>query len=129
MKRHLSLLGRVLLSGVFISHGLVKIFDFTHYWNVLDLEGYAIAPLIAVLIIVIELGGGIALLVGFYARFFSPIMAVYLITFTIMHYPFWSDFQYFEGFMTQMAVVGGLFIETYAGAGPDSVDGSHYFDI
>ena len=129
MRKHISLLGRIFLSSVFIIHGLIKLADFEHFWHVMDLKGIPVAPLAAVIVICIELGGGIAVLVGFYTKFFSPIMAIYLIVVTIVNFPFWSNYDFFENFIINMAIVGGLLIESYAGAGPESIDASHFFDI
>lgn len=129
MKHYLSLIGRIFLSQVFIIHGIMKVMDFEHFWHVLDLKGIPIAPLLAILVVFIELGGGIAIMVGFYAKFFSSIMAIYLLVVTMFYFPFWLDFElYFDGFILNMAIVGGLIIEDFAGAGENSVDDAHLFD-
>ena len=129
MSKHIALVGRILLSAVFIVEGLLKVFDFERFWHVLDLKGVPVAPLVAMLVVFIELGGGIAILIGFYTRFFSPLMAIYLFFVTIFSYPFWSDMVHFDDFIRNMAIVGGLIIEDFAGAGPESVDESHFFDV
>ncbi|MEQ9063055.1 MAG: DoxX family protein [Vicingaceae bacterium] len=128
MKKHLSLIGRILLSAVFIVEGLLKVFDFERFWHIIELKGMPVAPLVAILVVFIELGGGIAILIGFYTRFFAPIMAVYLFVVTLVSFPFWSDMIHFDDFIRNMAIVGGLIIEDFAGAGPESVDDSHFFD-
>ena len=129
MKNYLSLIGRIFLSLIFIYHGITKVADFEYFWHGLELKGIPLAPMVAIFIVFIELGGGLAILIGFYTRFFTSIMAVYLIGVTLVYYPFWSDFGLFEDFMRNMAIVGGLIIEDYAGAGKNSVDDSHIFDV
>ena len=129
MSKHLSLIGRVLLSGVFIIEGILKVFDFEHFWHVMELKGIPVAPLVSILVVFIELGGGVAILLGFYTRFFSPIMAIYLFCVTLVNFPFWTDMIHFDDFIRNMAIVGGLIIEDFAGAGPESIDGSHFFDV
>ena len=128
MNKHIALLGRILLSGVFIIHGIIKIVNFESIWHALQFKGFPMAPIVLIIVIFIELIGGIAVLIGFQAKFFSPIMALYLFVITIVNYPFWSDFMFFEEFIRNMAIVGGLLILEYAGAGQESVDGSHFFD-
>ncbi len=129
MKKHLSLIGRIFLSAFFIFKGLINVLSFAQFWHRIDLLGIPLAPLVAMLVVFIELGGGIAILVGFYTRFFSPLMALYLFIATLVVYPFWSDLGHFEDFIRNIAIIGGLIIEDFAGAGPESVDDSHYFDV
>lgn len=128
MQKHIPLIGRILLSQVFIIYGLIKVFDFEHYWHVMELQGIPMAPLVAIIVVAIEVGGGIAILIGFQTRLFSAILAAYLIVLTIIEYPVWENFDHFDNFIRNLAILGGLFIEEYAGAGPDSIDESHLFD-
>ena len=129
MRNYLSLIGRIFLSLVFIVHGIMKVMDFEQFWKVLELKGVPVAPLLSIFVIFIELGGGIAILIGFYTRFFTSIMAVYLFVVTLVLHPFWFDFDHFDNFIKNFAIIGGLIIEDYAGAGKNSVDDSHYFDV
>ena len=129
MRNYLSLIGRIFLSLIFIYHGIMKAIDFETFWHVLNLKGVPAAPLVSIIVVFIELGGGVAILIGFYTRFFTSIMAIYLIGVTIFNYPFWFDMDLLEDFMKNFAIIGGLIIEDYAGAGKNSVDDSHVFDV
>ena len=128
MKKHIALLGRILLSGVFIIHGIMKIANFESIWHMLQFKGFPMAPIVLIIVIFIELIGGIAILLGFQAKFFSPIMATYLLVISVVNYPFWSDFMFFEDFIRNMAIIGGLLLIEYAGSGPESVDNASYFE-
>ena len=128
MNKHIALLGRIFLSGVFIVHGIMKIANFDSIWHALQFKGFPMAPIVLIIVIFIELIGGIAVLVGFKTRFFSPLMAMYFFVVTIVNFPFWTDLILFDEFIRNMAIVGGLLILEYAGAGKESVDGSHYFE-
>ena len=128
MRNYLSLIGRIFLSQIFIIHGIIKVMDFEHFWHVLDLKGIPAAPLLAIVIVFIELGGGVAIMIGFYTKFFSGIMAVYLFIATLINYTIWFDLSHFNDFVMNFAIVGGLLIEDYAGAGENSVDDAHLFD-
>ena len=130
MNAYSATIGRILISLVFIIEGLLKAFTFERFWHTLDLQGMPMAPFIAILVVLIELGGGVSLILGFNAKFFSFVMALYLLIVTFVEYPFWSDFQaFFEEFIRNMAIVGGLFMVNSHGAGPQSVDESHVFDV
>jgi putative oxidoreductase len=78
--------------------------------------------------ILLELGGGLLVAIGYKARF----GAAALILFTIMTMIFFHNFWAFEGadyqmqminFMKNLAITGGLFLILAYGAGPMSVDG------
>jgi len=129
MNTYSAIIGRIAISIVFIIEGLLKVMDFEAFRLRLEIEhGVPAAPAVAILMILIELGGGISLILGFSARFFSFIMALYLLVATIVHYPFWSDFSLFEEFIRNFAIIGGLLMINSHGAGPSSVDSSHVFD-
>ena len=129
MNTYSAIIGRVAISLVFIIGGIIKVFSFESFWQKLEIsQGVPAAPFVAILVVIIELGGGISLLLGFNARFFSFIMALYLFIITIIQYPFWSDMELFQLFIRNIAIIGGLFMVNSHGAGPSSVDESHVFD-
>lgn len=124
-----AIIGRIAIALLFIIQGGLKIFDFEHFWQTLDLQGFPMAPFIAILVVIIEFGGGLSLILGFNARFFSMVMAIYLLIVTFVELPFWSDFELFEDFIKNIAIIGGLLMVNWHGAGPSSVDESHIFDV
>ena len=130
MNAYSATIGRILIALVFIIEGLFKVFTFEKFWHGLDLSGVPAAPFFAILVVLIELGGGISMVLGFNARFFSFIMAIYLLIVTFLEYPIWSDYDaYFHLFIRNIAIIGGLFMVNSHGAGPSSVDESHVFDV
>ena len=129
MNEYSAVIGRIAISLVFIIEGLLKAFNFEPFLHKLEIvDGIPGAPLIAILAIMIELGGGMALIFGFSAKFFSFIMAFYLMIVTFTQFHFWSDFEMFEEFIRNIAIIGGLLMINSHGAGPSSVDSSHVFD-
>jgi len=123
------LCGRVLLSAVFILGGIGKIFGFSME------EGFVAAkhlPLPAVALgiaLVIELVGGLALLVGLYTKFTAWIVFLYMIPTTFLFHNFWAmqgpdrldNMIHFE---KNLAIMGGLLLLAAFGAGAYSIDSS-----
>lgn len=123
------LLGRILVSAVFILGGVGKITGFSME------EGMAAAkhlPMPAVALgiaLVIELVGGLAILVGLFTRFTAWILFLYLIPVTFLFHNFWA----LEGmdridtmihFEKNLAIMGGLLFLATFGAGALSIDSS-----
>ncbi len=136
MNAYSATVGRILIAIVFIIEGALKVFDFEGFWHALEIDdGIPAAPFVAILVVIIELGGGISLILGFNARFFSFVMAIYLLIVTLVEYHAWVnadgnfDQGMFELFVRNLAIIGGLLMVNSHGAGPSSVDESHVFDV
>jgi putative oxidoreductase len=121
------LIGRILLSIVFILGGIGKIMGFSIE------EGYVAAkhlPLPAVALgiaLVIELVGGIALLAGWFTRFTAWIVFLYMIPTTFLFHNFWAmqgadQLDNMIHFEKNLAIMGGLLFLAAFGAGPYSID-------
>ena len=121
------LIGRILLSGVFILGGIGKIFGFSME------EGFVAAkhlPLPAVALsiaLVIELAGGLAILAGLYTKFTSWIVFLYMIPTTFLFHNFWAmqgadRLDSMIHFEKNLAIMGGLLILATFGAGAYSAD-------
>jgi putative oxidoreductase len=124
-----SLAGRILLSAIFIFAGIGKISAFS------GTVGYAASvhmpmPSVAIAVaLVVELLGGLAILVGFQTRIAAWIVFLYLIPASFFFHNFWA----MEGaarmnnqihFLKNVAIMGGLLILAASGAGGMSVDAS-----
>jgi putative oxidoreductase len=121
------LIGRILISPIFILAGISKLMNFS------TITGYAAdahVPLPAVALAcaaAIQLLGGLAILVGFRAKFASWIVFLFLIPSTLVLHNFWAmagpertaNIRQFE---TNLAIMGGLLILATFGAGAYSVD-------
>lgn len=127
LQRFSPLGGRILLSLVFLANAYWKIRYWSRIVDILDLRGIP-APAVALAVAtILELVGGLAMLVGLRARFTALVLFLYLVPVTlIMH-----SFLGLEGaerqdqtmhFMKNLAIMGGLLMVTGSGAGPFSVD-------
>ncbi len=70
---------RVTNGGLFLAHGLLKVFVFTIPGTVGYFESLGLPGFFAYLTILAEIGGGLALLAGFRVRIVAPILALVLL--------------------------------------------------
>ena len=123
------LLGRILLSSVFVLSGIAKITSFSME------EGYAVSkhlplPAVALTIaLIIEIAGGLSILVGLFTRFASWILFLYLIPLTFLFHNFWAlqgadRYDNTIHFEKNLAIMGGLLLLAAFGPGAYSIDSS-----
>ncbi|RII37967.1 DoxX family protein [Pseudooceanicola sediminis] len=122
-------LGRVLLSVMFISSGLQKLFGYAgtqQYMEYMGVPG-ALLPLV----ILTEVGGGLALLLGWKARLAAFLLAGFaLLSGLLFHLVPSFALEGMEaqtqmiGFWKNVSIAGGMLMVTAFGAGPLSIDRS-----
>ncbi len=113
----LSIIARVLMAYIFIIAGWGKIAGYEATVGYMDAMGVSSAML--PLAILLELGGGLALLLGFQARFAALGLAIFsLITGFIFH----SGVDDAVNLMKNLAIAGGLLFLVLHGAGKLSLD-------
>jgi putative oxidoreductase len=123
LKTYLAPLGRLLMSSVFIWAGIEKLRNpggTAQYFAGVHIP----VPDVAVwVVIVIELIGGIALLVGFQTRWVAAVLAIFcLVTGFGVHLPV-GDVANMTHFYKNLAMAGGFLYVVAFGAGGLSVDG------
>ena len=112
-----STIARVLVAYIFIVAGYGKISDYAATAGYMEAMGVPSALL--PLTILVELGGGLALLLGFQTRFAAFGLAVFsLITAFIFH----SGVEDAINLMKNLSMAGGLFFVMLHGAGKLSID-------
>ena len=123
-----SLVGRLLLALLFLPAGLMKIGGFAGTVGYIGSMGLPLPQLGAVLAIVVEVGGGLALLAGFGTRIAAIALALFTLVATVIFHAYWAmpaeqvmvqQLMFFKN----IAVVGGLLVLAAHGAGAFSVDG------
>ena len=116
------LVGRVLLSILFIAAGLGKLAAPAGFTGYLQSLGFPAPTLMAWLTILLEVGGGLALLAGFMTRYAAYALAAFCVaTAFLAHFNF-ADQMQMTMFMKNVAIAGGLLVLATAGAGKFSVD-------
>jgi putative oxidoreductase len=112
--------GRALLAAIFISAGIGKIGAYAGTQGYMESMGVpgALLPLV----IALEIGGGLAVLLGWQTRLSAFLLAGFcLVSAVIFHADFGDQMQSIL-FMKNLAIAGGLLTLFDSGAGAWSVD-------
>lgn len=122
------LLARLGLAAIYIQSGFGKIFDIPGLSATLAGLGLPLPPLAAVLTILVELGGGLALLLGFRTRLAALLLLGFTLLASLLFHDFWTfgpaerQMQAIQ-FMKNMGLAGGFLALLAAGPGRFSLDG------
>ena len=113
------ILGRVLLSVIFILSGLGKIPHFHDVASMMASKGIPLAAVALVITLLIEIGGGLMVLTGFKAQYAALVIALWLVPVTLVFHHFWGipEAQQQEQmihFLKNVAIMGGLLVLAYA---------------
>jgi putative oxidoreductase len=124
-----ALLGRILLSILFIESGFGKIGGFEHTVASIASHGLPFPQLLAAITIAVELGGGLLVLIGWQARWVALLLAAFVVVITPIFHNFWSApaaqaIAQQINFMKNVAIVGGILLLFAFGPGRYSADRS-----
>ncbi len=119
--------GRVLLSQIFLISGLMKLFNWAGTEAEMARHGMPLVPLLLGCATAVELLGGLALLLGYGSRTAAGILFLYLIPTTLIFHNFWAyqgtmqQMQLFN-FLKNLAIMGAMALVVGFGPGPCSVE-------
>ena len=121
------LLGRILLGLIFVLSGFAKISGFDGTAGYIASKGLPLPQLLAALTIVVELGGGLALMAGLYTRQAVVALAGFSLLTAVVFHNFWAAPQGEQmmqqiNFMKNLAIAGGMLVVAAFGPGRLSVD-------
>ncbi|MGS5087770.1 DoxX family protein [Hydrogenophaga sp. A37] len=127
LQNPLALVSRLLLAAVFLPAGIGKITGFEGTVGYIASVGLPMATLGAVVAIVVEVLGGLALLVGFGTRWAALALALFTLAASFFFHNFWAvpaEQQLMQQmlFMKNIGVTGGLLALAAFGAGAFSLD-------
>jgi putative oxidoreductase len=120
------LLARALLSSPFLYSGVDK----CRRWSAAQREvadsGLPWPTLLHLITVVVELSGGLSLLLGIEARLGALLLLLFLIPVTVMYHPFWKRAGAelvieADHFLSNLAIIGGLLVVAALGSGAISV--------
>lgn len=116
----LLLVGRVIMSIMFIIAGWGKIGGYAGTQGYMESAG--VPGILLPLVILVELGGGLMVLVGFQTRWAALALAGFTILAALFFHQFWADPSQYNAFMKNLAITGGFLALAVAGPGALSVD-------
>ena len=121
------LVGRVLLALIFIIAGFGKITGFDGTVGYMQAYNMPMPQVLAVLAIIIELGGGIMVAVGWKARWGAAALFIFVLVASFIFHAFWAvpaDQMQMQRimFLKNLAIMGGMLYIIVYGSGPASVD-------
>ncbi|HVE50776.1 MAG TPA: DoxX family protein [Casimicrobiaceae bacterium] len=122
-----ALLGRILLAILFIISGFNKIGGFEGTAGYIASKGLPVPQVLTALTILIELGGGILLVVGFKARWAAIAIAAFTIIASFIFHAYWAvppaeRMMQYLSFWKNITIVGGLLMVFAFGPGRYSID-------
>ncbi len=124
----LSLVGRLLLALLFVPAGFSKIGGFAGTVGYITSAGLPAPTVAAVVAIIVEVVGGLALVIGLGTRLAALALALFTLAAAFGFHAYWSvpaDQQFMQQllFFKNIAITGGLLVLAAFGAGAWSVDG------
>jgi putative oxidoreductase len=123
----ISLIGRVLLALMFVLAGASKLGNIEGTAGYIASAGLPMASVLAVVVGLLELVGGLALIVGFQVRWAGLSLALFTLAASVIFHAWWAapEAEQFVAqllFMKNISVAGGLLLISALGAGGLSVD-------
>lgn len=121
------LVGRILIALIFVLSGFGKITGFEGTVGFIASKGVPLPELAAIGSIIVELGGGIMLVLGWKARWAAAAMFVFTALAALIFHNFWAvpadqAQNQMIHFMKNISMLGGLLYVVVHGSGPISID-------
>ncbi len=122
-----ALVGRILLVLIFITSGFGKITGFEGTIGYIASKGLPLPALGVIIAIIVEVGGGILLAIGYKARWAALALAIFTLAAAILFHDYWAV----EGaqkmaqqinFWKNISITGGMLMVFAFGPGLYSVD-------
>jgi len=114
------LIGRILLAQLFLMAGIHKITAYAGTQGYMEAMG--VPGMLLPLVILLEVGGGLMLVLGWKARWAAAAMGVFsLASAAIFHHNLTDQMQMIM-FMKNLSIAGGMFVLAVHGAGVLSLD-------
>lgn len=127
MQDTLALVGRILIATLFVPAGWGKLMGFAGTMGYIASAGLPLPAVAAAIAVFCELGLGLALLLGFKARWAALALGIFTIATALFFHNYWSMpaekvMMNQLNFYKNLAIAGGLFAFAALGAGRFSID-------
>ena len=122
-----ALVGRLLLAAIFITSGFGKITGFEGTVGYIASKGLPLPQVAAIIAIIVELGGGILLAIGYKARWAALALAVFTLAAGVLFHNYWAveaaqKMGQQINFWKNVAMTGGFLMAYAFGPGRYSLD-------
>jgi putative oxidoreductase len=119
--------GRLMIAAIFVVSGLGKITGFDGTVGYIASKGLPLPQLAAIAAIIVELGGGILLILGWKTRWAAAAMCIFTVVAALIFHNFWAvpaeqAQNQMIHFMKNICMAGGLLYVVVFGSGPLAVD-------
>ena len=123
-----TLIGRILIGQMFLLAGITKIGAFAGTSGYIASKGLPMPDIVAALTIIVEVGAGLALILGWCTKWAALALAIFTLIASFIFHNYWTlpeagQIAQKLFFMKNIAIVGGLLTIAAWGAGAWSVDG------
>lgn len=120
MEKLMYLAGRVLVAHIFLLAGLQKIGNYAGTQGYMESMG--VPGMLLPLVILVEVGGAIALIVGWQTRWAAAGLALFCVLSAMLFHANFSDGTQMIMFMKNLSIAGGLLFIAAHGAGAFALD-------
>jgi len=117
-----ALIGRLLYASAFLLFGYSKITGYAGMGSYMSSLGLPALSLFTVLAIMIEIAGGLLILIGYQTRLVALGLGIYVLVSALIAHLNLGDPNQFQHFMKNIAIVGGSLAFVAFGAGAYSLD-------
>jgi putative oxidoreductase len=121
MRAYIPLLGRTLLGLIFVMSGLNKINAFEGTQQYMASKGMPATAILLVGAIVVEVLGGLSVILGYRGRLGSAALILFLIPATLIFHTNFAEQTQMIMFLKNLSIMGGLLLVMTYGTGPYSV--------
>ncbi len=121
------LIARILLAQLFLVSGFGKVMGFAKTAGLMGAMGLPMPTVLLVLTIVLELGGGALLVLGWQARSLAAAFFIFTFLTAVIFHAFWSAppaqvTGQLNNFMKNLSIMGGMLYVMVYGPGPLALD-------
>ena len=118
-----ALVARLFMASLFVLYGYFKLTGFAGTTAYMTRMGLPLPAVAAVIAVVVELGGGLLILLGYQTRLVALICAIYVLIAALIAHRNFGDANQMSHFFKNMAIVGGFLALVASGAGSYSIEG------
>ena len=120
MNNILNLIGRILISSVFLISGFNKInqYDRTIEW----MESFGVPGILIIPAILLEIIGSLMIIIGYKTRVIATLFSIFCIILAIIFHNDFSDQMQLVSFLKNLGLAGGFLFLVVSGPGKISLD-------